>query len=747
MTDIATNRTNITTWNWINGSFPYLQPLFFFSKDHNNATFLNTKYKKFITMPINIMHSLIKAIDFEEQSILSNAVTANTNTTITTQPFIIFQREMNYFFSWYSFACLLFALILNRIASMASTVRYNLITMTNKWNRFIEIALRLVAISFVSYIGYVFYNSLIIDNNNNNNNTSNNIPIYHFTAQLPSSYYLKLCYVAVSFSESIELLINTIYNGGKAPLSVFDYTIFDLTLLFYKIEQQQSLKTHSNMGPITIEQDSLVVIGYVLIAQITIHILEATRTRKKWLYFSTALNVLYIGYLISQLYRFPEWPTVVQFNSVPKLLSLLIVLVSLLCFGMACVVMGFSNLSSLQYYGFITNLRGQLNYTGEEDFYKILIKLTLFLSSFGDNANNSEGGAEEEEEEEGQGIGSSSSTIFSKKNSPLLQNNFGTIKNTRNDICGYKNRFDTIPDFMSANDYESDSFGTSNGSGTRASDNDRNSIIKWKIVICYRLIKNIPETIRNSFVKRKDISANNNNGKGKQKSPSNNKISDIDINEVITRKNYKYLFINDKIRLFPEVDSSPDYDPNNDKVSVDNDNSELDSICEGTESESELYNLYEDLLVKQSNNSIVDSQNNNGDDNDDDFSWDVWQILKFSQNRSTTSSEPHMLTRSKYMEMNESTLLKDMIKRKQLSNNNSGVAENIYNHEDPQLDDLEEQQYLCVVCRTNMKNIILWPCRCFALCDDCRISLGVRGFKNCCCCRTKIKGFSKVNNV
>ena len=29
----------------------------------------------------------------------------------------------------------------------------------------------------------------------------------------------------------------------------------------------------------------------------------------------------------------------------------------------------------------------------------------------------------------------------------------------------------------------------------------------------------------------------------------------------------------------------------------------------------------------------------------------------------------------------------------------------------------------CVVCAENKRTIILWPCKCFAICDDCRITL------------------------
>ncbi|CAI4048341.1 putative ubiquitin-protein ligase ASI1 SKDI_13G2490 [Saccharomyces kudriavzevii IFO 1802] len=53
----------------------------------------------------------------------------------------------------------------------------------------------------------------------------------------------------------------------------------------------------------------------------------------------------------------------------------------------------------------------------------------------------------------------------------------------------------------------------------------------------------------------------------------------------------------------------------------------------------------------------------------------------------------------------------------------------------------------CAVCKVNERNTILWPCRCFALCEDCRISLGLRGFSTCVCCRGKVHGYCKVYPV
>ncbi|WVR07544.1 hypothetical protein IAU60_004586 [Kwoniella sp. DSM 27419] len=62
-------------------------------------------------------------------------------------------------------------------------------------------------------------------------------------------------------------------------------------------------------------------------------------------------------------------------------------------------------------------------------------------------------------------------------------------------------------------------------------------------------------------------------------------------------------------------------------------------------------------------------------------------------------------------------------------------------------EDDEERRRACVVCMTQMRDTILWPCRCLALCNDCRESLASRLPANdhmCPCCRRKVEGYSRI---
>lgn len=50
----------------------------------------------------------------------------------------------------------------------------------------------------------------------------------------------------------------------------------------------------------------------------------------------------------------------------------------------------------------------------------------------------------------------------------------------------------------------------------------------------------------------------------------------------------------------------------------------------------------------------------------------------------------------------------------------------------------------CVVCQSSPRSIIVWPCRCLSLCDDCRVSLAMNNFDKCVCCRREVLSFSRI---
>lgn len=50
----------------------------------------------------------------------------------------------------------------------------------------------------------------------------------------------------------------------------------------------------------------------------------------------------------------------------------------------------------------------------------------------------------------------------------------------------------------------------------------------------------------------------------------------------------------------------------------------------------------------------------------------------------------------------------------------------------------------CVVCQSAPRVILVWPCGCLSICDDCRIGVATRNFANCLCCRTAVVAYSRL---
>ncbi|GMM53653.1 hypothetical protein DAKH74_002690 [Maudiozyma humilis] len=53
----------------------------------------------------------------------------------------------------------------------------------------------------------------------------------------------------------------------------------------------------------------------------------------------------------------------------------------------------------------------------------------------------------------------------------------------------------------------------------------------------------------------------------------------------------------------------------------------------------------------------------------------------------------------------------------------------------------------CLLCLQQSRNVVFWPCRCLALCDECRQALGARGLQTCVACGETVQAYTKVNIV
>lgn len=56
----------------------------------------------------------------------------------------------------------------------------------------------------------------------------------------------------------------------------------------------------------------------------------------------------------------------------------------------------------------------------------------------------------------------------------------------------------------------------------------------------------------------------------------------------------------------------------------------------------------------------------------------------------------------------------------------------------------ESMSSICIICQVNPRQCLVLPCRCLAICEDCRIELALRNHSNCTACRQPVAGYSKV---
>lgn len=125
-----------------------------------------------------------------------------------------------------------------------------------------------------------------------------------------------------------------------------------------------------------------------------------------------------------------------------------------------------------------------------------------------------------------------------------------------------------------------------------------------------------------------------------------------------------------------------------------------------------------------------------------DFIKDHSEVLHHHLNYG--NPDGHILTRSRYkalfdkeVEKPEPEKLLELILAKRQTRE-GGM------NPDPDSDDYLDSRLACVICQVNMREIITWPCKCFAICEDCRMSVVAKEIQGCVCCRKQVDGVSRV---
>ncbi|EDO17094.1 hypothetical protein Kpol_1025p13 [Vanderwaltozyma polyspora DSM 70294] len=620
--------------------------------------------------------------------------------------FETFMNIVGYFFSNYAVACFITALLLNRFVMMSSLRTNTPPTSLPKWSNILLHFSAILPLVFMILTGFCQTNS------------SNLLPVLEFR------FFLSRCFTVFAWSHCIETFVAITTN--TKPLEDSDYTIFELSIQFYLMSKGK------NDNPIRLEYISDILMA--LLGRILIHVVEIFRIRNFRLMGSTILNIgylSYLGYIVNQ-YGIGTIPFTTFFRHFPKVFSIFLVLISALCYGLACLVRidpfggNTRDPEELQYYTFMNNWWGHLNCTTEQEFTTVIGKLALLLCK-GTGTNNN--GVQKE---------------FTSLNVPLSIHHSYMVS-------GYNNENHTL--------LRSELLKLKLRDNLEPENNTVKSSWKNRIWIIYELFEAFYHFLR-SPKKQKTT---------KQESnihvPSTVAANSNDLNRYITCSNYaKFLSKSESVSddiaellLLPEEDFSADYIPpedeenweilsheksennQNDLTESEIDEEDLELISDDDdddEEDNDVEELEEETLKDQLINLIIPYPTSRSKD---EMSWviSMWNMLRYQL------KNEKRLTRSEYSNLNPGEVLTEVMAEN--STLNHATSNNVHTSKDSNNEDNFES--LCVVCKTNDRNIVLWPCRCFALCEDCRISLSLRGFNSCICCRSDVHGYSKLHRV
>lgn len=564
-----------------------------------------SKFAKTLNTSYQLIWSFIDASrTHREQSLESSDTVTNF------KPFIDF---MGFFFSSYAMICLIASIIINRIVT-ASSIRSRDMTLPHGLKQLMHLSTMLALI--------VCMIELIVSSNPDSLTT----------------------FILFSGSYIIETIATVTSN--QIPLEGTDYSVFELALQFYMI--------HQNINALHLSPLYLADNVMALATRFLVHFVELLNIRKSRLRFSIVMDCIYLGYMGYFIFidGIDNVPIFIIFRHLPKMFYLFMIIVSLFCYSMAVIIRWDpshnyqNNIEELQFYPFMHNWWGHLNFSGEEDASNAVSRLGLFLC-LGSESKEKGFHREFPNLNVPQHI-SDKFTIskylnkieFSERNTISRKSHKAVIKKTSNFLstvlCPFRFLMKLV--FNAKSDSISDAL---------SSGNQDNTSIKIEHIGKYDILMN---------------------------------------DEVLLSE---YLSSDEDSEYIPEEDIS-------DELSL---YSETDESLQGEEypEEHSVFDLVTDSTLPSTAADI-----------------DWLSSVRAITNSVLSQEKP--LTRSEYFKLT------------------CNIDET----------DHDQPDNVCVVCKTNVRHVVLWPCKCFALCEDCRVSLGLRGYENCICCRRPVHGYSKV---
>ncbi|KAH3679478.1 hypothetical protein WICMUC_000968 [Wickerhamomyces mucosus] len=624
----------------------------------SNSTLISNKSDPSSWVISRVFNALVKAV--EDQSKVSNVPDRQAALSFT------------YFISPYAGACMTMAIILNRTVVFASSRS----RVSNTLPKFPSIILRIVSLLILlnSLISILLQISLI--SSFVQNLISKLIDLKDIKIPTIDSFLWNI-FISLCISQFLETFISI--TSGQLPSNDTGLTLFEHSLAF---QECQFLSEPSSQ--------LLSIVFFSIISQITIHLLGITGMKKYQLIPSTIIGISFLIYYCINAYNggLIYFPSVVIISAIPQILVFIIITFCLSIYGFAVLVNGGST-ESLTYTPMVENLRNSLNLQLNDDFNSSLMRFGYIMFTAVDN---------EEYVNELTNLNLVKSTYLDDDDdgkNHLLSNYFNKIENH--------------PDLLN-ND---------GGSIISKTNKDNETIVNnWiflkKFINLTKLLQGITIYIYKKLFK-KNKPKNSNNSKKKFKSQNHNFLSSSST-----------IIINDEdneLLDFDYIEAENNHEFSESDLEIEPLEYESDY-----ETDSELDSSNAEYISNPSKARSLQYTNNN---NNNKFLTDKKSAIEELYNSENlislfkpqdldeisfqNSIKYHLLndkriTRSQYCLSNEDDILKEVI----LTNRKQDKHHIHDNNEEARED------YSCVVCQTNPRSIIIWPCKCFAICENCR---------------------------
>ncbi len=589
--------------------------------------------------------------------------------------------------------------------------------------------------------------------------------------KVPSPDLFWYLYLSICLGQFIETFASVIQ--GRTPYSEAGMSLFEYSMAFQEAQFMESPSI-----------ELLSISLFSAVSQLSVHLFGILNLNNYRLIPSSIFGLSFLIYFATSVFNgtILKFPAVCIIGYFPQLLTCFIILLCLFIYTMAAIFAGGRNNLS-------TNLNS-IHFSMDEDYYSCLMKLgVVSLTSASKIAYLNESAS----------IQYLSTTWLDAELQNKLLNNKGYNKSP------YSRESLSPPEYHSTGQL---TFGESGETTTGRGSKRRRFFLTWvRVSSAYKMIKSICSIFlkmistamlkfwnfisqkygfKNFKNKNKNNRKNSNLNLSDSKLKSEHKLGNKNNNQkeiraYLSRHSYMYNDNNLSTRDLlgpdlPDYDPTPEYQYNEDsdyedgyeydsEYASDSDIEEIDrndseSIKTGYMGSVQLSHqamLRSPLPKTNRMNRFQKQFKNQKEKNSNAIVLELFNAVEFTRLIAPITEEDHhsqtilamhlsqetnkRLTRSQFQtqlsqkENNESDELIRLI-------NSRRPRKHINDGDDEDLGINEEN--CCAVCHVNQRQIVLWPCRCFAICEECRMALAMRNFNSCVCCRRDVESFSRI---